>query len=300
MEGQDTSLNMGLGSSVTHRTPVSDIIAYVVRSPSLSLPRPQVGTPMERPNAAAAADAPITIAVSTAFQPTMLVDHRLPDLDLLSSDNVHFYVHRALVLAASRNTYGRLLAPPPPPNASRSPPVVPVPERADVLNIVAHAIYRLPVAQFAPSFAAVSAAFDALVRYGVPLAPLCLPGSPLHALVLSLAPPRPIEAYALAAHHDLPALAAPISAHLLAYPLTTLSDSLAQRIGPIYLKLLFLLHSGRMEALKKLLLRPPQGHEPTSDCDATQQERLTRSWALASVRLAWDAQPSACPHPWSL
>ena len=252
---------------------------------------------MERP-AAAAADIPITIDVSTTFQPTVIVDHQLPDLVLLSSDNVHFYVHRTVVLAASRNTFGGLLAPTPPPDDG-STPTVPVPERADVLNIIAHAIYRLPVAHFMPSFESVSAAFDALVRYGVPLAPLCLPGSPLYTLVLSQAPLRPIEAYALAAHHDLLSLAAPISAHLLAYPLSELSDELAQRIGPIYLKRLFFLHSGRMEALKNLLLRPPQGHEPTLDCDATQQQRLTRAWALASAHLVWDARPSACHYRWN-
>lgn len=249
---------------------------------------------MERPNAAAA-DAPTTIDVSTTFQPIMLVNNHLPDLILLSSDNVHFYVHRALVLPASHTAYGGLLALPPPPNDG-SPPIVPIPEPAEVLNIVAHAIYRLPIAQFMPPFAAVSAAFDALARYSVPLAPLSLPGSPLHTLVLSQTPLRPIEAYALAAHHDLPALAAPISALLLAHPIPQLPDELAERIGPIYLKRLFLLHSGRTETLKDLLLRPPQGHEPTSDCDATQQERLTRAWALASVRLAWDAQPSTRSH----
>ena len=249
---------------------------------------------MERPRAAAA-DVPITIDVSTTFQPTVLVNHQLPDLVLLSSDNVHFYVHRALILAESRNTFGGLLAPTPPPDDG-STPTVPIPERADVLNIVAHAIYRLPVAHFMPPFDSISAAFDALVRYGVPLAPLCPPGSPLYTLVLSQAPLRPIESYALAAHHDLMALAAPISAHLLAYPLSELSDELAQRIGPIYLKRLFFLHSSRMEALKNLLLRPPQGHEPTFDCDATQQRRLTRAWALASAHLVWDARPSACHY----
>ncbi|KZT67166.1 hypothetical protein DAEQUDRAFT_767397 [Daedalea quercina L-15889] len=247
-----------------------------------------VGTPMERPNA----ERGITIDVSTTFQPTVLVDNLLPDLVLVSSDHVHFYVHRHLILAASCNAFDGFLTPTPPPSDG-STPTVAVPEPADVLNIVVHAIYGLPVAQFVPPFETVSAAFDALLAYGVALHPLVLPGSPLHVLVLSQAPLRPIEAYALAAHHDLYALAVPVSSHLLSYALSELTDDLAARIGPIYLKRLFFLHNGRMEALKGLLLHPPRGHDPTRECNTAQQQRLTRAWALASAHLVWDARPTA-------
>ncbi|TFY50363.1 hypothetical protein EVJ58_g11080 [Rhodofomes roseus] len=181
---------------------------------------------------------------------------------------------------------------PRPPPDDGSTQTMPVPEPSDVLNVVVHAIYHIPVAQFMPPFETVSAAFDALVGYGASVQQLAAPGSPLYILVLSQAPLRPIDAYALAAHYDLIALATPISAHLLAYTLSSVTDELAARIGPIYLKRLFFLHHGRTEALKALLLRPPQGHEPMRDCDVIQQQRLTRAWALASAHLVWDARPN--------
>ncbi|KAH9924890.1 uncharacterized protein B0H18DRAFT_909010 [Fomitopsis serialis] len=249
--------------------------------------RTPVGTPMERPNA----DRAVTVDVSTTFQPNVLVDNLSPDLVLISSDQVYFYAHSHRILSASCNTFNGLLTPTPPPDDG-STQTVSVPEPAEVLNVVVHALYSLPVAQFMPPLDTVTAAFDSLITYGVPLQTLVLPGSPLYVLVLSQAPLRPIDAYALAAHHDLLALAIPISAHLLSYTLSSLTDELAARIGPIYLKRLFFLHHGRMEALKRLLLHPPQAHEPTRECNATQQQRLTRAWALASAHLAWDARPN--------
>ena len=69
-------------------------------------------------------------------------------------------------------------------------------------------------------------------------------------------------AYALAASHDLYSLAVPISSHLLSYPLHMLTDELAEKIGPVYLKRLFFLHLGRLDALRRLLLPPPHPHFP--------------------------------------
>jgi len=60
---------------------------------------------------------------------------------------------------------------------------------------------------------------------------------------------------------------------LLSYSLASLTNELAVKMGPLYLKRLFFLHLGRIEALKRLLLPPPQP-----------------AWALASAYLAWDAR----------
>lgn len=99
--------------------------------------------------------------------------------------------------------------------------------------------------------------------------------------------------YALAASHDLEQLAIPISSHLLGFHLPDLSDTIAAKMSSIYLKRLFALHLNRLDALKDLLLRPPPPHAltPTSECDATEQKKLTRAWALATAHLAWDARP---------
>ncbi|OBZ76566.1 hypothetical protein A0H81_03701 [Grifola frondosa] len=101
----------------------------------------------------------------------------------------------------------------------------------------------------------------------------------------------PIDVYALAAAHDLYDLAVPVSSHLLAFALPSLTDEHAARMGPLYLRRLFFLHLGRTDALKRILLPPPPPHAPTSTCDFTEQKKLTRAWALASAYLAWDARP---------
>jgi hypothetical protein len=108
---------------------------------------------------------------------------------------------------------------------------------------------------------------------------------------MSYAPLYPLDLYALAATYDLYDLAVPTSSHLLSLSLASLTDEMAQRIGPVYVKRLFFLHFGRAEALKRLLLPPPHPHAPTPFCDFTDQKKLTRAWALASAYLAWDARP---------
>lgn len=172
-------------------------------------------------------------------------------------------------------------------------PMVMLPEPAPVLNVVLHTIYNMSASQFAPSFDDLTDALDALIKYCIPVKHYVAATTPLFALLLSHAPMRPIDSYALAAHHGLEDLAVAISPHLLSFSLPSLSDSLAARIGSVYLKRLFFLHYGRMEALKGLLLHPPSPHPETPDCDTNQQQKLTRVWALASAHLVWDARPSA-------
>jgi len=144
---------------------------------------------------------------------------------------------------------------------------------------------------YAPSPEAVIAAAESLEKYGLSARTYLAPASPLSTLFLSTAPQVPIEFYAVAGAYDLIHLAIPISSFLLSYSLASLTDDLAVKMGPLYLKRLFFLHLGRVEALKRLLLPPPQPHVPTANCDITEQKKLTRAWALASAYLAWDVRP---------
>jgi hypothetical protein len=169
--------------------------------------------------------------------------------------------------------------------------IVMLPETAEILNVVLHTMYMMPCTQFSPSLECIVQAVDALSKYGVPLKTFVAPSTPLYSLILARAPLFPIELYAVAAHNDLLELATAISSHLLAYNLSSLTDELALRIGPLYLKRLFFLHLGRNDALKRLLLSPPALHGPTPQCDFTEQKKLTRAWALATAYLAWDARP---------
>lgn len=274
------------------KTPVRatySLMCTVAHSPAAE----QVGTPFE--TSGEGTTARITVSVSYAFHPNTRFDDVGPDLILASSDQVLFYVHFHRILAASENSFAMLL-----PSSSgqltmdKDLQSVLIPEPAQVLNIVVHTIYEMSALDFHPSFETVSVALDAVSRFGLPPKRYAAVGQPLYELIVSSAPLRPIDTYALAAKHDLADAAAATSAHLLAFPLQTITDELATSIGPIYLKKLFFFHSGRVEALKHALVQPPDTHPETPECSLAQQRCLVRAWALAAAHMMWDASPSEC------
>ncbi|KAF8639758.1 hypothetical protein AX17_001020 [Amanita inopinata Kibby_2008] len=230
------------------------------------------------------------VSVSTTFHPGAQHQSLPPNVVLLSSDGVFFYVHSHVLLPASGNAFNSLLRPPSPHSEDQD-SVVPVPEISAVLNIILHTMYDMSCAHYSPPFPLLVTAVDRMPAYGVNLKSCTIPSSPLYILLLSHAPLFPLELYALAACHDLYDLAVATSSHLLSFPLATLTDEMAERMGPVYLKRLFFLHFGRSDALKRVLLPPPHPHPPTPWCDFTEQKKLTRAWALASAYLAWDARP---------
>ncbi|KAL0070818.1 putative RNA helicase [Marasmius tenuissimus] len=252
-------------------------------------PQSHGGSPIaEDPN-----DGNVLVSVSTTFFPGANNHTLPPDLALLSSDSVFFYVHSDLILAASSNQFQELLPENSPKAAQRSwhNMVVHVDEKSPVLNIILHVVYGMSCAHYSPSFETLSAAVNRLPSYGIqPLAHITT-SSPLHTILLSHAPLCPLDLYTLAARHDLYDLAVSTSPHLLSLPLSSITDEIATNVGPKYLRRLFFLHIGRSDALKRLLLPPPNPHAPTPFCDFTDQKTLTRAWALASAYLAWDARP---------
>ncbi|KAF7980496.1 hypothetical protein HWV62_37996 [Athelia sp. TMB] len=215
------------------------------------------------------------------------------DLVIATADGVDFHLHTAVLLAASDNAFNYILAPRAAPAGPR--PRFAVSDPAPVFTLVMCALYALPYAPYAPPFATLAAAVDAMRAYGLPLAALAAPGIPLHALLRAHAPAHPLALYALAGHHALDALAVAASAHLLALPLADIDDALAARIGPVYLKRLFFMHLGRAEALRRLLLAPLRGHGATDGCGGTEQLPLVRAWALGASALAWDARGDLPP-----
>ena len=251
----------------------------------------QVGTPLDELGKGKSEP---PVSVSYTFHPCFTVDDLSPDLILASADHILFYVHYHRILCASENGFGMLLLSPLSFAPNTPPPTMPVPEPADVLNIILHTIYNLSALPFSPSFESISAALDALPRYGVDSKQHAIAGQPLYDLLLSHAPLRPIETYALAGAHDLADAAAAASAHLLSFPLSTLSDAHAARTGAVYLKRLFFLHFGRMDALKRVLIKPPATHPETAECTLAQQKCVMRAWALAAAHVMWDARPSEC------
>lgn len=232
------------------------------------------------------------VSVSTTFYPGATHDSQPADILLMSKDSVFFYVHSSRLLGASHNGFNHLVSESRKlDNAEQQGSIIPVAEPSDVLNIILHAIYDMSCAHYAPSFSTLEHAVNAMKVYGVSLRDHIHRGTHLYSSLISHAPLCAIDLYVLAASHDIYDLAAATSSHLLSFPLSSLSDEQAKRMGPVYVKRLFFLHFGRAEALKRLLLNPPHPHAPTTWCDFTEQKKLTRAWALASAYLAWDARP---------
>lgn len=236
----------------------------------------------------------MAIPVSYTFHPCASFDEISPDLVLVSADQVLFYTHYHRILAASENGFGLLLSSALTLFLDISPPTVMVPESSEVLNIILHTVYNISALAYCPSFETICVALDALPRYGIEPKRYASVGEPLYDLVVACAPHQPIDTYALAGAHDLADVAVAASAHLLSFLLSTLSDELAERMGAVYLKKLFFLHLGRMDALKRVLITPPHTHPETAECSLAQQRCVMRAWALAAAHVMWDARPSEC------
>ncbi|TEB22888.1 hypothetical protein FA13DRAFT_1740550 [Coprinellus micaceus] len=171
-----------------------------------------------------------------------------------------------------------------------------VPESAAVLNIIIHTIYNSPCAQNSPKFEELIEAVDKMPLYGLTPNTIILPKSPMHDLLLAHGALRPLDIYALAAYHNIPSLAEKVSSHLLGFSLSNINDEMACRIGAPYLRRLFLLHTNRLEELKRILPKPPYIHPATEDCSFESQAKLARAWAMGATHLAWEMRPDLSIH----
>ncbi|KAF8639329.1 hypothetical protein AX17_001577 [Amanita inopinata Kibby_2008] len=257
--------------------------------------QPQIPTPLSHNPSPILEDASqdVVVAVSTAFHPGA---HGIEsDVLFSSSDAVLFYVHSQVIMVASEMAFSSVLS------ASLSSEkyrntIINIPEKSAVLNVILHTLYNTSCAQHSPSFETLATAVDCMARYNIEPKNHITRGTPLYTLLLSHAPLYPMDLYALAAHFGIEDLAKSTSSHLLSYPLPSITDALAQRIGAVYLKRLMCLHLGRNNALRCILLYPPLPHPPTKECGFTDQKKLTRAWALVSAYLAWDARADLSTH----
>ncbi|KAJ7164433.1 hypothetical protein C8R46DRAFT_1099504 [Mycena filopes] len=236
---------------------------------------------------------PTEFSVSNTFPPTTQFHSRFPDLILMSVDLCFFYVHSECLERPSDNGFHNLL---PVAHATSIRPdrpltILDLPEDSSVLNILLHAVYELDCAKYSPSLANLAKAVDSMHVYGISPGLTILPSTPLFILLLAHAAHAPLKLYCLAGHHGIEELAVAVSAHLLSFRLSSLTDAAAITMGPVYLKRLCLLHLGRTEALKRMLLPPPLAHSATDECGMARQRALTREWALTAARLAEDLRP---------
>ncbi|RPD54083.1 hypothetical protein L227DRAFT_556885 [Lentinus tigrinus ALCF2SS1-6] len=224
-----------------------------------------------------------------AFGPAFQVDGMLPDIEFVTADHVSLYAHRNILHHVSPNVLGNLLAV----NEGR----IHVPEASAAFSIALHVIYGLSCLHLPDTrLDTVESAIGVLITYGVPVQKFAAPNLPLYQLIFSHAPYRPIDAYALAAHHGLEPLAVAVSAHLLAYDTSNLTDELSLKMGPIYIKRLFDLHQTRRDALRNIMMKPPAMHAPNLVCGLEEQRQLTQVWAFAAAEMAWNMVPGTSTY----
>lgn len=226
--------------------------------------------------------------VSTVFHSSFNFEEGCPDVMLVSVDEVIFYAHQRRLLRVSENNFGGTLPPAPIPQLA---PFIAFPGHSNVLNMALHAIYDIPCQTLQPTLEILLASMEALKAFGIPLSEHLKPSKPLFQDIISLMPLKPMNVFVFAAENDSEELAALCSSYLLSYDLSTISDPMAERMGPIYLKRLFLLHAYRLKVLKTLLVEPPKHHIPTLTCCFEDQQALSRAWSLACLSFAWEHTP---------
>jgi len=216
------------------------------------------------------------------------------DIVFRSTDLILFHVHSHILLDVSKDAFGGFLSNP----LAVEPQfgTIDIPESSAILDVILHMIYDISSADHSPTYNILEEAVDKMPRYGVIPKLHIKPLTPLYNLLLLNAPLIAIRLYALAGRHDLYYLAFDTSSYLLAFDLSTITDSMSQRMGPIYLKRLMALQLGRLDKLKQILLQPPRPHPPTDACDFSEQKRLARAWVLLASILAWDAKPDLSVH----
>ncbi|KAL1695505.1 hypothetical protein GGG16DRAFT_121707 [Schizophyllum commune] len=232
--------------------------------------------------------------VSTAFNADNSPSpHHAPDVKIVSSDAVSFFVNSFVLRRASTNDFAGTLqvAACAPPTPGGELPSVYVPESADVLNILVHTAHNVSPSGFKPSLETLESAVRRLPTYGLDPQTYIAPGTVLFETLRGQAALAPMKIYALASAYDLLGLAQVASAYLLFYPMYTLSDREAKDIGSTYLKRLFMLHDQRVRILKELLDRPPEFHAETADCRFAAQKSVARGWSAATRHVMVDAGP---------
>ncbi|KAG9050876.1 hypothetical protein FS837_001530 [Tulasnella sp. UAMH 9824] len=163
-----------------------------------------------------------------------------------------------------------------------SPSIIAVDETSEVLNILLHVTYNISAQKYGPRVDAISGALSALVKYGLPVPEA---GSEVWALLLRQAHEDPVRVYALGASYVMENVCIGASEHTLKVSLSSLSESQAVEIGPLYLRRLFFLHLGRVEALRRILRAAVEDHSPATSCSGEDRETLHRHWRAARAEI---------------
>ncbi|KAG8923949.1 hypothetical protein FRC00_005661 [Tulasnella sp. 408] len=272
------------------------------------------------------------IRVSTTFFPSALLpnvpDGGRSDLIVHTSDTVFFYVHQSVLRARSNNNFGMLLSTtyyasntsPPAhreihdrdqgtrdyfgggragnvpfiessaPDQTNTIPTIFVSEESVVFNIILHLTYGMACGRYGPSIEVISNALEAMPRYGLPTPD---PTNEIWTVLLRQAEVDPLRVYSLGAAHAVDTVCIQSSEHTLNTPLSNLSEADAMTMGAIYLRRLFFLHFGRVEALKRIVGPPPDTHADTTVCSEMVQRNVKKAWKAAVAELLLAETPQA-------
>ncbi|KAK7039029.1 hypothetical protein VNI00_010421 [Paramarasmius palmivorus] len=232
--------------------------------------------------------APQNVSVSSVFGPNGYQsqgEHGPPvDMILVSADNVVFYVDEHTLYSNSNNQFNGLL---PLQAMGQENRILPLQEIvSSELQVFLQSIYNV-ASEDVPEVGALVRGVTWLNRYGFGPKSHIRSGTKVFEYLLSHAPLHSLEVYTCAAVFDIYALALEVSPHLLMVPPTNVSDEMAERMGGRYLLKFFLLHLRRIEALKQLLMKPPDLHSVTNTCGFEEQRILKARWNHGIAKLAF-------------
>lgn len=182
--------------------------------------------------------------------------------------------------------------PPPPPGQPKSIPTISVIEDSEVFNIILHLVYDMPCGRYGPTIEVISSTLDALPKYGLPIPD---PSNEIWTVLLRQVEVDPLRVYSVGAAHAIDTVCTQSSEHTLSTHLSNVTEANAMAMGAIYLRRLFFLHLGRMEALKRIAGSPPEIHPPTPACSEATQRAIQKAWKAALADLLLVEMPQAIP-----
>lgn len=229
------------------------------------------------------------LPISPIFHPKIIVDGNRPDIVFLTSDQLLFYAHRHYLKPISQNAFGGLL------NAKHAPrnglTLLPVAQSHKSFDLALRVIYNIPYANERYELETLLKVLQILKTYGFPLDQYTSPPSPFYSALIAEAPSNPLEVFVVAAENKLDALAAVSSSFLLSLDISSISDAMAIRMGPIYLRNLVGLHDHRLSVLRGLLCDPPKPHSDPSASSITGHKELQVAWYMAVAGFVGDLRP---------
>ncbi|GJE89974.1 hypothetical protein PsYK624_060920 [Phanerochaete sordida] len=207
-----------------------------------------------------------------------------PDLVLVSSDGVHFYIQSPVLLSASTNMFNALVFE----RKQTDTHIISVPEASAVINVLLHAAYLMSCAPYQPGARVLLDALDAFPSYGLSFGEHLAPSTPFYDAVQLALPDAPMDFYLIAAEHDLAPFARAAARHLDEFEVTQISEAQMQRMGVLYYNRLIAMLGRRASAVKQLLRSPPDGHPYSALCAEEDQQVLRDAWVLTASQFTTD------------